>query len=211
MSKLFNEPIKIHSSGRTDKGVHAEGQVVNFQTRSNISLERLAVAINQKLPNDIVVRKVEEVAENFHARKSALGKVYQYKIYNSKIATAFGNQYFYWVPYQLDEDLIRQGCQLFEGRHDFQSFCATGSSIKTYTRTLYHVRLERKGDWWQFGFYGDGFLYNMVRIIIGTLLEVGSHRRPLESITAALKTPNRRLAGKTAPPHGLYLKNVYYP
>lgn len=208
---LCKEKIRVASAGRTDSGVHALGQVVNFYTKSVIPADKMLFAINQQLPQDLVMTTLAEVPLAFHARKYALGKHYQYKIYNSRKRTAFGNQYFYRYPLPLDEGLVRQGCTMLEGTHNFKGFCASGSSVKSYIRTLYYIRLTREDDWWVFDFYGDGFLYNMVRIIIGTLLEIGSGKKSLQIIADALESQDRRRAGRTAPAAGLYLKNVFYP
>lgn len=211
ISDLCKESVRVISAGRTDSGVHALGQVVNFYTNNMIPVEKIPHALNQRLPNDIVISTVEEVPLAFHARKYSLGKHYQYRIYNNPRPTAFGNQYHHWVPYPLDEELIHQGCRILEGTHNFKGFCASGSSVKTHTRTVYYIHLKRQGDWWLFDFYGSGFLYNMVRIMVGTLVEIGRQRKPLAVLEEVLTSGDRRLAGKTAPANGLYLKNVFYP
>lgn len=211
LTDFFGESITIYGSGRTDSGVHALGQVINFYTTSTIPLERIPTSVNRCLPPDIAFVQVEEAAENFHARKSALGKYYQYRVYNGKVAPAIGSRYFYHYPYHLNEELVRQGCKLLEGKHNFKSFSSKGTSVKSFVRMLYYVNLERDGDWWVFHFYGTGFLRNMVRIMVGTLLDIGSGRRSLDSIPEALAVQERTLAGKTAPPQGLFLKMVFYP
>lgn len=210
LMRVLKEPIKIIGAGRTDAGVHAQGQVINFFTGCQIPLERLPLALNSKLPNDIVVKEVKEVKPDFHARKSARGKYYLYKIHNNFIPTAFYRNLMYCVPYEIDENMIRNGCRLFIGTHNFRGFCSSGTSIKSFERTIYTFELTRQGDLWEFHIKGNGFLYNMVRIIVGTLLELGRGKRDLASITAALEKGERHLAGQTAPPHGLYLQEVYY-
>lgn len=211
LSQAFHEKITVYSAGRTDSGVHALGQVINFYTKSNIPLEKIVPVLNHRLPEDIVFTKVEEVPLEFHARKCALGKYYQYHIYNGQQPTAIGRRYYHWVAQTLDEELLRRGAKLLEGTHDFRSFCAKGTSVKTFVRTLYYIRVERQNDWWTLHFYGNGFLRHMVRIITGTLIDVALKRRSLESISIALDGKDRKLAGKTAPPQGLVLKSVYYP
>ena len=211
LERLFGEETVIYGSGRTDSGVHALAQVINFYTNSTIPIERLVPTVNHLLPQDIVFLQAEEAADSFHARKCALGKYYEYRVLNNNIPQALGSRYFYRYPYPLNEALVRQGCQLLEGTHNFKSFSASGSSVKGFERTLYAVHLACEGDWWLFRFYGTGFLRNMVRIMVGTLLDVGSGRRPLEQISQALATQNRQLAGKTAPAQGLFLKMVFYP
>ena len=207
---LLKEKTRVYSAGRTDRGVHALGQVVNFYTESLIPVEKLARAINQHLPVDVYIRSVEEVASTFHARKSALGKHYQYRVWNSDEKTVFGNQYFYHYPGSLDDELIQEACKLLEGTHNYQGFSAAGSTVKSFVRTVYDMNMRSNGDWLTFDVYGNGFLYNMVRIMVGTVLDIGLHRKKVDVIPQVLATQNRHLAGRTAPASGLYLKNVFY-
>ena len=207
---LLKEKTRVYSAGRTDRGVHALGQVVNFYTESLIPVEKLARAINQHLPVDVYIRSVEEVASTFHARKSALGKHYQYRVWNSDEKTVFGNQYFYHYPGSLDDELMQEACKLLEGTHNYQGFSAAGSTVKSFVRTVYDMNMRRNGDWLTFDVYGNGFLYNMVRIMVGTVLDIGLHRKKIDVIPQVLATQNRHLAGRTAPASGLYLKNVFY-
>lgn len=207
---LLKEKTRVYSAGRTDRGVHALGQVVNFYTKSLIPVEKLARAINQHLPVDVYIRSVEEVASTFHARKSALGKHYQYRVWNSDEKTVFGNQYFYHYPGSLDDELMQEACKLLEGTHNYQGFSAAGSTVKSFVRTVYDMNMRRNGDWLTFDVYGNGFLYNMVRIMVGTVLDIGLHRKKVDVIPQVLATQNRHLAGRTAPASGLYLKNVFY-
>ena len=207
---LLKERTRVYSAGRTDRGVHALGQVVNFYTESLIPVEKLARAINQHLPVDVYIRSVEEVASTFHARKSALGKHYQYRVWNSDEKTVFGNQYFYHYPGSLDDELMQEACKLLEGTHNYQGFSAAGSTVKSFVRTVYDMNMRRNGDWLTFDVYGNGFLYNMVRIMVGTVLDIGLHRKKVDVIPQVLATQNRHLAGRTAPASGLYLKNVFY-
>lgn len=211
LSRFFGEPIVIFGSGRTDSGVHALAQVINFHTNSTIPIERIVPSLNRLLPRDIAFLQAEEVDATFHARKCALGKYYEYRVLNNTLPAAIGSRYFYQYPYALDESLVRQACQLLEGSHNFKSFSASGSSIKNYERTLYAVNLVRQDDWWLFRFYGTGFLRNMVRIMVGTLLDIGNGRKNLACIPQALAQQDRNLVGKTAPPQGLFLKMVFYP
>ena len=207
---LLKEKTRVYSAGRTDRGVHALGQVVNFYTESLIPVEKLARAINQHLPVDVYIRSAEEVASTFHARKSALGKHYQYRVWNSDEKTVFGNQYFYHYPGSLDDELMQEACKLLEGTHNYQGFSAAGSTVKSFVRTVYDMNMRRNGDWLTFDVYGNGFLYNMVRIMVGTVLDIGLHRKKIDVIPQVLATQNRHLAGRTAPASGLYLKNVFY-
>ena len=207
---LLKEETRVYSAGRTDRGVHALGQVVNFYTESLIPVEKLARAINQHLPADVYIRSVEEAAPTFHARKSALGKHYQYRVWNSDKKTVFGNQYFYHYPGQLDDALMQEACRLLEGTHNYQGFSAAGSTVKSFVRTVYYMNLHREGEWLTFDVYGNGFLYNMVRIMVGTVLDIGLYRKKVDVIPQVLATQNRHLAGRTEPASGLYLKNVFY-
>ena len=207
---LLKEETKVHSAGRTDRGVHALGQVVHFFTESMIPVDKLANAVNQHLPKDVHVISCEEVDMEFHARKSALGKHYQYRVKNTDITTVFGNQYFYQYPGLLDDALMQQACKLLEGTHNYQGFCSAGATVKTFVRTVYYMNMRREGDWIIFDVYGNGFLYNMVRIMVGTVLDIGLGRKSIDSIPQALATQNRHLAGRTAPASGLYLCDVYY-
>jgi tRNA pseudouridine38-40 synthase len=211
LMRVLKEPVKIIGAGRTDAGVHAEGQVINFVSATKIPLERLPLAVNCQLPDDLVVQKVEEVPLDFHAQYSALGKYYIYRIYNNRTPSVFYRRYSYFIPYKLNFDLIQEGCTLFEGTHNFKSFSASGATVKSYVRTIHSLKLLKNGDLWEFHIQGNGFLYNMVRIIVGTLLELGKGKRDLASIGEALEKQDRTLAGQTAPPQGLCLKKVFYP
>lgn len=208
---LLKEPTRVYSAGRTDRGVHALGQVVNFYTESLIPVDKLVNAVNQHLPKDICLVSTEEVPLDFHARKSALGKHYQYRVWNSYDSSVFGNQYYYRYPGKLDDTMMIEACKLLEGTHNYQGFCAAGSTVKTFVRTVYKMNMRRDGEWLTFDVYGNGFLYNMVRIMVGTVLDIGLHRKTLDIIPIALQTQNRHLVGRTAPASGLYLKNVFYP
>ena len=211
ISGLLKETTRIYSAGRTDAGVHALGQVVHFYTESRIPVNKLANAINQHLPKTIHVQSTEEVELSFHSRKSALGKHYRYKVWNSEQTTVFGNQYFYHYPGVLQDVYMETACKLLEGTHNYQGFSSAGSSIKNFVRTVYYMNMSRNGEWLTFDVYGNGFLYNMVRIMVGTVLDIGLGRKSLEVIPEVLKTQNRHLAGRTAPASGLYLKEVFYP
>jgi tRNA pseudouridine38-40 synthase len=210
LMRVLKEHIKINGAGRTDAGVHAEGQVINFYSNTKIPLERLPLAINCQLPDDLVVKTVEEVPLDFHAQYSAKGKYYIYRIFNNRTPSVFYRRYSYFIPYKLNFDLMQEGCLLFEGTHNFKSFSASGTTVKSYVRTIHSVELRQNGDLWEFHIQGTGFLYNMVRIIVGTLLELGKGKRDLASIKEALEIQNRTLAGQTAPPQGLCLKKVFY-
>jgi len=210
LNRLTGDKCRLIGSSRTDAGVHALGQVANFQTSSSIPPERFSYALNSMLPDDIVVKKSEEVDSHFHARYSAKGKKYMYLIYNSPQPSALLRNRAYHVSYPLDFEAMQKASQYFMGTHDFSAFRAAGSGVKTSKRTIFHVSLERKEEIIKFEIAGDGFLYNMVRIIAGTLVEVGAGKISAQSIPEIIGGCDRSKAGKTAPAHGLYLVEVYY-
>ncbi|WP_084052309.1 tRNA pseudouridine(38-40) synthase TruA [Desulfonispora thiosulfatigenes] len=210
LAKVFKEPIKVRGSGRTDGGVHAEGQVVSFFTTSVIPVEKIALALNHRLPRDIIALKAEEVDLNFHAQYHAFGKKYVYSFYQGVTPSPFYRLYSYFVPYQLDFEKMEAACTLLKGTHNFKAFSSSGSNVKTFERTIYDIDLIKNGNHWQVSISGNGFLYNMVRIIVGALIDIGRGRLDISCIEEALETTNRNLLGKKAPPHGLCLKEVYY-
>ncbi len=207
---LTGEQITINGSSRTDHGVHAYGQVANFFTQSNIPHDRFSYALNRMLPEDIVIRSSEEVSMDFHARYCSKGKKYRYLIYNSNFPSAIFRNRSYHVSYDLNMDNMKMALPFFKGTHDFSAFKATGSSVKTSVRTIYDANLTRVDDNIWFEVSGDGFLYNMVRIMAGTLVDVGMGRIKAEEIPCIIKSLDRKKAGRTAPPQGLYLVEVYY-
>lgn len=207
---LTGEKININGSSRTDQGVHAYGQVANFFTESNIPHDRFSYALNRLLPEDIIIRKSEEVCMDFHARYCTKGKKYRYLIYNSSFPSAIFRNRSYHVSHNLDMDNMKKAIPYFKGMHDFSAFKATGSSVKTSIRTIFDVNLSRVEDNIWFEVSGDGFLYNMVRIMVGTLVDVGMGRIKAEEIPDIIESCDRKRAGRTAPPQGLYLVEVYY-
>lgn len=207
---LTGEEVEINGSSRTDQGVHAYGQVANFFTRSSIPHDRFSYALNRMLPEDIVIRNSEEVSMDFHARYSSTGKKYRYLIYNSRFPSAIFRNRAYHVSHDLNVDNMKKAISFFIGTHDFSAFKATGSSVKTSVRTIYDANLTRVDDNIWFEVSGDGFLYNMVRIIAGTLVDVGMGRIKAEDIPGIIESLDRKRAGRTAPPQGLYLVEVYY-
>ncbi|KJS22750.1 MAG: hypothetical protein VR72_04255 [Clostridiaceae bacterium BRH_c20a] len=210
LMRALMEPIKITGAGRTDAGVHAEGQVINFKINNNIPLERLPMVINGQLPNDIAIKVLEEVRPDFHAQYDARGKYYIYRIYNNRIPSAFHSRFSYYIPYKLDMEKIREGSRLFVGTHNFKGFSASGTNVKNFVRTIHSLDIVSNENIWEFHIQGNGFLYKMVRVIIGTLVELGKGRRDEDSIKEALNNKDRTFAGKTAPPQGLCLKKVFY-
>jgi tRNA pseudouridine38-40 synthase len=210
IGKITGERINIIGSGRTDAGVHAKGQVVNFVTESRIPIKRFPYAINSVLPKDIAVMEAGEEALEFHARFDAKGKTYQYILHNDLLPDVFMRKYAWHVREKLEFAKLQDGAKYFIGKHDFAAFCAAGSSVKTTVRTIRELTVNPCGDKIVITVTADGFLYNMVRIIVGTLVEVGKGKIPVEELETILAQRNRKLAGPTAPPHGLYLMRVYY-
>lgn len=210
ISQILDEEITIFGSGRTDKGVHAKGQVANFYTNSTIPGEKFKYAINNHLPPDIAIIESEEVSNEFNSRYSAIGKEYRYLIYNNKIRSPILRNYTYYIPYKLDIDKMKKAIPYFCGEHDFCSFMASGSSVTNTVRTIHDMSLTSNDNIIDFRVRGNGFLYNMVRIIVGTLVEVGAGKLDINSISSIIEAKDRTKAGHTAPPHGLYLEKVYY-
>lgn len=196
--------------GRTDAGVHALGQVANFKTNSTIPIEKMAIAINSNLKKSIVIKEAQEVEENFHARYSCKRKTYQYIINNSQYGSAIYRNLEYSVSQKLDVEAMQKAIQYFEGEHDFKAFKASGTSSKSSVRTIYQTELLTNGDRIIIRLTGNGFLYNMVRIIAGTIVEVGLGKINTEEIPEIIKSKDRQKAGKTLPPQGLYLVEVKY-
>lgn len=210
IGKITNEEVELIGSSRTDTGVHASGFVANFKTNSNIPSDRFKDAINSKLPSDIVILRSEEVKEEFHARYNSLGKTYVYTILNRREAKAIGRNYMYHFKQELNLGDMSRACEYFIGTHDFESFKNKGSSVKTSVRTITELNVSKNGDIIEVKVTADGFLYNMVRIIVGTLLEVGIGKIKPEVIMDILQSKDRTKAGKSAPALGLCLKQVYY-
>lgn len=211
LTLLLKEGIKVNSSGRTDAGVHAKGQVVNFLTNSTIPVERLPLAMNSLLPPDITVKEAQEMPLDFHARYSAKSKTYGYNILNSRIPSPFLKNYAYFYPRPLAVEAMRLGAAYLIGEHDFAAFRAVGSSAKTTMRHVYRLEIkEKEGQLLEIEIEANGFLYNMVRIIVGTLVEVGVGKITPQEIAEILQSKERSRAGQTAPAKGLFLKGVKY-
>ena len=208
--EITGEEVSLTASGRTDAGVHALGQVANFKTETKIPIEKIAKAINSKLKKSIVIKSAEEVDEKFHSRYSVHSKTYRYIINNSENGTAIYRDLEYHFPYKLDEEKMNKAIKFFEGEHDFKGFKASGTSSKSSVRTIYEGKVWREGEKVIIELTGNGFLYNMVRIISGTLLEVGMGKISPEEIPNIIDSKNRKEAGKTLPPRGLYLVKVDY-
>ena len=208
--QITGEEVELNASGRTDAGVHALGQVANFKTNSNIPIEKFAIAINTKLKKSIRILKAEEVDERFHSRLSCKRKTYRYIINNSEQGTAIYRNLETNISYHLDETKMNEASKYFIGEHDFKAFKASGTSSKSSVRKIYDAKVYRQGDRIFIEITGNGFLYNMVRIISGTLVEVGMGKMQPEEIKEIIQSKNREKAGKTLPPQGLYLVEVEY-
>ena len=210
IKKVTGETLRVNGCSRTDAGVHARGYVMNFYTGSKIPAEKLFYPLNDKLPFDIRVLDSRETDVAFHARKHSVRKTYSYCILNQEQRPAIGRQYVHREKGRLDEVAMQEALSLFKGTHDFVAFRSTGSSAKTTIRTIFAISLDRAGNQFTLSVTGDGFLYNMVRIMVGTLLDVGHGTRTPEDVRQALATGNRLKAGKVAPAKGLTLEEVEY-
>ncbi|KAB8127661.1 tRNA pseudouridine(38-40) synthase TruA [Gracilibacillus oryzae] len=205
------ELVRVTASGRTDQGVHAVGQVLHFDTPLEIPSDGWKRALNTMLPADIEVRYVEQVSDQFHARFDVDGKEYRYFLSNEPERDLFKRHYQHHVRERLDTDAMEKACQLLIGTHDFTSFCAANSNVKgDKIRTIHHASLIKDGAQIAFQVRGNGFLYNMVRIIVGTLIEIGTGKRAAEDIVTIIDAKDRGNAGHTAPAQGLYLWKVDY-
>jgi tRNA pseudouridine38-40 synthase len=208
--QLTGEKVKLTGSGRTDSGVHAYGQVANFFSTSSIPAEKFSFALNTILPKDIIIKKSLEVGSEFHARFSAKGKKYRYLIYNSTHPSALLRNRTFHVFYNLNIAAMKEASSHFIGTYNFEGFMAKGSQVKNTVRTIRETSLVKRDEIIQIEITGDGFLYNMVRIIVGTLIDVGIGRIKTQDISNIIRSCDRKLAGRTAPPQGLYLVEVYY-
>ncbi|MBQ7692212.1 MAG: tRNA pseudouridine(38-40) synthase TruA [Oscillospiraceae bacterium] len=210
LSRLLGQEIELAASGRTDAGVHARCQVCSFRAESEEGADVLLTKLRTFLPEDIGAIALEEAPERFHARLSCREKTYLYRVWNSAQPNVFERRYLYPFPEALDLDEMRRAAALLLGEHDFSAFCTNPRMKKSAVRRLTDIRIERAGGEVRFCYTGSGFLYNMVRIMTGTLLEVGAGRRSAESVQAALVSRDRAAAGPTAPAQGLILWDVRY-
>ena len=209
LSRILGEPIEISASGRTDTGVHARGQVANFHTESRMDCEEILEQLRRYLPEDIGVYSCREVSPRFHSRLNALEKTYQYRVWNSRMPCVFDRRFVAEFPEELDVDAMQEAALLLLGTHDFSAFCANKKMKKSTVRTIKAFTVERVGEEIRFTVTGNGFLHNMVRILVGTLIEVGRGERTLESIPE-LFGGKREQAGFLAPGKGLCLMEVRY-
>ncbi len=207
---VFGKDTAIVASGRTDSGVHAAGQVCHFDAETTIPPEKIADALNAFLPEDISVLQSAAAPAGFNALKSAKKKTYVYNVYFSKRRNPLNERYAVWIKDGFDRDKLRDICSVFVGEHDFKAYCKSGSQVKTTVRTVYSLDVKFKEDADEFSVCGSGFLYNMVRTIIGTALYYAYGVLKYEDVLRSLKEGDRNLVGKTMPAKGLTLKSVEY-
>jgi tRNA pseudouridine38-40 synthase len=210
IAALTGERPAVNASGRTDAGVHAVAQVVNFRTNSQHSPEVLVRGINAHLPPDVVIREAAEAAQEFDANRDACAKLYRYVMHDGPVPDPFLRRYHFHTRYHLDVDAMRRGAAPLLGKHDFRSFETDWPNRLSSVRTVEHLAVNRVGDWIWLDVEADGFLYNMVRAIAGTLVNVGRGYWPETQVAEILKAESRQLAGPTAPAHGLFLMRVRY-
>ena len=210
LGRMLGQEIELAGSGRTDAGVHARRQVCSFRAATDRSCEDLLRELRSYLPEDIGALALEEAEPRFHARLSCTGKTYLYRIWNSEAPCVFERRWVYPFPTALDTAAMERAAALLTGTHDFSAFCANKHMKKTAVRTLRQIEIRRAGEELQLRFTGDGFLYHMVRILVGTLLEVGTGMRNAEEMPAILEAKDRSQAGFTAPAQGLTLWEEYY-
>lgn len=208
--EITGEKIELYGSGRTDAGVHALGQVANFKTNSSILLEKIPYALNSKLKKSIIIKSAEEVDEKFHSRYNCKEKTYRYIINNSKQGTAIYRGLEVHMSNKLNVEDMKKAVKYFEGEYDFSSFKSSGTSSKDAVRKIHKAKLSEDGEKIIIELTGSGFLYNMVRIIAGTLVDVGLGKISPNDIPEIIESKDRKRAGKTLPAHGLYLMNVKY-
>lgn len=210
LREITGEKPNLIGCGRTDAGVHALHYPCNFRTKARIPTERIPYALNTKLPEDIVCQQAEEVPEAFHAKNSAVKKRYTYRILNTPLADAFLYRYAWHYKHPLDVRAMRKAAQAFVGTHDFIGFASSGFTVQTTVRSIFSLEICRQQNQVVLDVVGNGFLYNMVRIITGTLAAVGSGRISAEEMPEIIASCDRARAGVTAPPNGLFLSEVWY-
>ena len=210
LSSVVGHPVKVTGAGRTDAGVHARVYVANFRTTSGIPPERLPLAVNTRLPDDIVVSKATVVPDAFNAIGSCLKKEYTYRIYNSRLGNAFYVDRAWFYPKHLDEGLMQRAADCFVGTHDFSAVRAVGTEVRSPVRTVYYFQISRTGDLIECRVCANGFLYNMVRAMVGTCVYAAEGKFAPEDVSAILESRDRTAAGPTVPPGGLYMTKLWY-
>ena len=208
ISFLTKEDVTVEGSGRTDKGVHALNQVATVEIENKIPLKNFKTALNKLLSDDVAVKKVSLAKLDFHPRFSAKKKTYEYRLDISKTKNAIDYQLITHYPYKINLERMKKASKLLIGKHNFKAFCSADTNVTNFEREIYDISIKKVGNILTFIVTGNGFLYNMVRIIVGTLLEIDKVRE--ENILKAFESGNRNLLGKTMPPNGLYLKKVDY-
>lgn len=210
LSRILGQEVEVNGSGRTDAGAHARMQVASFRADTEVDCRELLRQMRTYLPEDVGVMSLTEAAPRFHARLNCVGKTYVYRIWNSETPNVFERKYLWVMPQALDIDAMRAACERICGKRDFKAFCSNKHMKKSTVRRVDEIKIERMGEEIRFSVSGDGFLYNMVRIIVGTLVEVGLGERTAESVSAAIESLDRQQAGQTAPACGLILWEVRY-
>ena len=211
LSTVVGHPVKCTGAGRTDAGVHAEVYVANFRTSSSIPMEKLPLAVNTRLPNDIVVVRAVQVPDSFNAIGSCRKKEYTYRIYNSRLGNPFFVDRAWFYPRRLDEEIMARAAAQFVGTHDFRAVRSVGTQTKTTVRTVHYFDVSRQGNLIECRVCANGFLYNMVRAMVGTVVYAAEGKLRPEDIPQILDSGNRTLAGPTVPPGGLYMTRLWYP
>lgn len=210
LTKMAGETVEVHGAGRTDAGVHAKGQVAHFKCNTDKSEQEIMEYLNHYLPEDVAVIAIKEAAERFHARLNAIGKIYQYRIINSSIPHIFDRRYASIIEEPLDIEKMKETAKVLIGTHDFQAFTSAKKGKKSTVRTIYAIDIEKVGEEIILTYKGDGFLYHMVRIITGTLIEAGLSKKKKEDVLEALAAKERKNAGFLAEAKGLTLLEVLY-
>lgn len=210
LSELLAEPVHIMGASRTDSGVHALGNVAVFDTDARMPADRISYALNTRLPEDIRIQESCEVAADFHPRFAKTAKTYEYRILNRRFPDPTKRLYSFFYYYPLDVELMKKGAAYLVGEHDFKSFCTEKPDVDSTVREIYSLDVEKEGDMITFRVRGNGFLYHMIRIIVGTLIRVGSGYYPPEQVKEILEARDRTRAGETARPEGLTLVKIEY-
>lgn len=210
LSRVLSQPVEISGSGRTDAGAHAKMQVASFKADTALTADEILAGLRALMPEDIAAHSLTDAPPRFHARLSCTGKTYVYRVQNSPVPNVFERKYMYRIDEELDLEKMRSAAKLLLGEHDFSAFCSNKRMKKSAVRRVDEIRIDALGSELRFTVSGNGFLYNMVRIIVGSLLEVGAQRMTQEALAAALKSKKRENAGPTAPACGLCLYEVRY-
>ena len=210
LAQVLRQAVRIHSSGRTDAGVHARSMAAHFRAESNLPLSAFREGVNRFLPRDVVIREVREMPESFHARYSAKGKWYRYTIYNSDMRSPLAARTAWHLRGNLNLDALRAAAEFMVGRHDFQAFRSSGCVAKTSFRDIFQIDIIDDQQFIYIDIKGSGFLRNMVRMMAGTLVEIGQGKRPASDLPKLLQGEKGVVCGATAPAHGLCLQEVWY-